>query len=104
MARTLSPKTTSLLYRRHIFIYLAVAAAALLLIPFIAMQLTGEVNWSSGDFIMMGLLLFLSSSAFVVIARKVAPAQRLWLALAVALAFLYCWAELAVGIFFQFGS
>ncbi|MEO3865383.1 hypothetical protein [Rheinheimera fenheensis] len=104
MARTLSPNATSLLYRRHIFVYLAVAAASLLLIPFTAMQLTDEVNWSNGDFIMMALLLFFSSSAFVVVARKVAPAQRLWLALGVVLVFFYCWAELAVGIFFQFGS
>ena len=104
MVRNLSSNATSLLYRRHIFVYLGLATATLLLIPYAAMQLTGEVSWSSGDFIIMGLLLFLTSSAFVVIARKVAPAQRLWVALGVALVFLYCWAELAVGIFFQFGS
>ncbi|MEW5681466.1 MAG: hypothetical protein AB1780_03725 [Pseudomonadota bacterium] len=104
MARTLSSNATSLLYRRHIFVYLALAAATLLLIPFTAMQITGEVNWSSGDFIIMGLLLFLTSSAIVVIARKVEPAQRLWVVLGVALMFLYCWAELAVGVLFNLGS
>lgn len=95
-----------LLYRNHIFIYLALVSAALLLIPFSAMQLSTEVNWSGADFLLMGALLYISSSSssFVLLARKAAPAKRLWLAFAVTLAFLYCWAELAVGIFFNLGS
>ena len=94
----------TLLYRKQIFIYLALVSACLLLIPFSAMQLTAEVNWSGADFLLMGALLFISSSSFVLLARKVAPSNRLWVALAVLLAFLYCWAELAVGVFFSLGS
>lgn len=94
----------SLLNSKHIFAYLALASTALLLIPFSAMQLSKEVNWRGADFLLMAALLFISSSCFVILARKVKPSNRLWVALAVLLAFLYCWAELAVGVFFNLGS
>ena len=93
-----------MLQRNDIFIWIALATAVLLLVPFTAMQLTNGVNWSRADFILMGILLFGSASSFVLLARLVSPAKRLWLALAVAVVFLYCWAELAVGIFFNLGS
>lgn len=94
----------AVIYRKHIFIYLAAASLALLLIPLIAMQLTQQVNWGVGDFLLMAAMLFGFSSGFVLLARKVTPTNRLWAGLAVSLAFLYCWAELAVGVFFNFGS
>ncbi|MGP9800653.1 hypothetical protein [Rheinheimera sp. NSM] len=95
---------TSLLQRNDIFIWIALITATVLLIPFTAMQLTAEVNWSSADFILMSSLMFGSASSFVLLARRIPAAKRLWLAVAVAVVFLYCWAELAVGIFFNFGS
>lgn len=94
----------TLLNSKHIYVYLALASTALLLVPFSAMQLTTEVNWSGVDFLIMGALLFISSSCFVLLARKARPSNWLWVALTVLLAFLYCWAELAVGVFFNFGS
>ncbi|WP_417703712.1 hypothetical protein [Rheinheimera aquimaris] len=94
----------ALLNNKHIFAYLALLSVALLLIPFSAMQLTTEVNWSGADFLLLGALLFISSSCFVLLARKVSPSSRPWVALSVLLAFLYCWAELAVGVIFNFGS
>ncbi|MBU1312121.1 MAG: hypothetical protein KKE30_21565 [Gammaproteobacteria bacterium] len=93
-----------LLQRNDIFIWIAAATVVLLLLPFMAMQLTAEVNWSGADFILMAGLIFGSASGFVLLARRIPAAKRLWLALAVAVVFLYCWAELAVGIFFNFGS
>lgn len=94
----------TLLNSKHIFAYFALLSVALLLIPFSAMQLTTEVNWSGADFLLMGALLFISSSCFVLLARNVTSSNRLWVALVVLLAFLYCWAELGVGVFFNFGS
>ena len=36
----------------------AMATIALLLIPLVAMQFTREVDWTAGDFLVMGVLLF----------------------------------------------
>jgi hypothetical protein len=72
----------------------------LLLIPFIAMQFTDEVNWSPLDFLVMGLLLFSLGSTIELIMRKIKPLkQRIILLGAALLTFLLIWAELAVGIF-----
>ena len=72
----------------------------LLLIPFIAMQFTDEVNWSPLDFLVMGLLLFSLGSTIELVMRKVKTLKhRIILLGAALLAFLLIWAELAVGIF-----
>jgi hypothetical protein len=68
------------------------------------MQFTPAVNWGVEDFVIMGGLLFAAGSAFVLVARKVRP-KRWWVVGAlVAVAFIYVWAELAVGIFTNLGS
>jgi hypothetical protein len=72
---------------------------ALLLIPFAAMQLTKEVNWSAGDFIIMGLLLFATILAFsLAAASRGNIAYRIATCLAIGTAFLLVWANLAVGL------
>ena len=38
-------------------IVILVAALSLLLIPYIAMKFTGEVNWTALDFVTMGIML-----------------------------------------------
>src|ERR1041385_1445087 len=43
---------------RRQMLYVALATASMLMVPLVAMQFTGEVNWSTGDFIVMGVLLF----------------------------------------------
>lgn len=97
-------RASSALMRNSIFAWIALAAGALLLIPLIAMRFTAEVNWDGFDFLVMGALLFLAGSGFVLLARKL-PARYRWAAaLVVGLAFVYIWAELAVGIFTQWGS
>ena len=68
------------------------------------MQLTDEVRWDPIDFLVMGSLLFGTGSLFVVVAKRVAPAYRVMVGLAFLAAFLYVWAELAVGIFTDLGS
>lgn len=93
--------------RYPIFAKLALATLVVLSIPLVAMQVSPEVNWTVLDFLVMGVLLFTCSSGFVLVSRRIAPAatgKRIAAAAVFALVFLYAWAELAVGIFFDFGS
>lgn len=79
--------------------------AAILMIPLVAMQFTGEVNWTVSDFVIMGILLSLTGLVLTFALRKVRTAKsRLIAAGLIGLGFLYCWAELAVGIFTNLGS
>ena len=74
--------------------------AFLLLIPFLAMQFTDEVNWSLFDFAVMGILLLSTGILLDLVLRKVKTVQnRLLVGFVVLLAFFLIWAELAVGIF-----
>ena len=76
------------------------AAGALLLIPFVAMQFTNAVDWSPFDFLVMGGLLLGTGLTVEFVLRQVKKTERRMLLLAaVVLAFLLIWAELAVGIF-----
>ncbi len=97
-------KTNDLLYRNSIFIWIALVAAALLLIPIVAMQFTNEVRWDETDFIVMGILLFGMASLFVLAARRTARNRRLLVGVIFLAIFLYVWAELAVGVFTNIGS
>ena len=72
----------------------------ILLIPFIGMQVSNEVNWSSSDFVIMGILLFLTGLAINFALSKFKTLKSRIIACAVILFILFViWAELAVGIF-----
>jgi len=87
----------ALLYRNVLRI--AVATAFILLLPLVAMQFTDEVNWSSADFLVAGILLFGAGLTYELLARKSGVvAYRLAVALAVATALLLVWTNLAVGL------
>lgn len=74
--------------------------ALILLIPLVAMQFTKEVNWDLADFIIMGILLFVTGMAIEVITRKVRSTKvKLALTLIILFVLFLVWAELAVGIF-----
>jgi len=90
--------------RKSAFAWVALASCALLSIPFAAMQFTPAVNWDVGDFVIMGAILFAGGSTFVLVARKVRPRHWWVVGALVAVAFVYVWAELAVGIFTSLGS
>ncbi len=90
--------------QNRIFLWIGAATGGLLLIPLVAMQLTREVNWTLSDFIAMGILLFTISSLFVLAARKVQKKHRLAVGAVFLLAFLWLWAELAVGVLTTWGS
>ena len=90
--------------RNSVFVWIALATGAILLIPFIAMQFTTEVKWGETDFIVMGSLLFGTASLFVLVARRASRKHRLLIGSMFIAAFLYLWAELAVGVFTNLGS
>jgi len=76
------------------------AVAFLLLIPFLAMQFTEEVSWTSFDFVIMGILLLSTGLLCELAMRKATKIKhKIALCLAIILVFLIVWAELAVGIF-----
>jgi hypothetical protein len=74
--------------------------AILLLIPFIAMQFTNEVNWSVSDFMVAGVLLLGTGLLCELVMRKVKNIKtRLAICGVILFALLIIWIELAVGIF-----
>jgi peptidoglycan/LPS O-acetylase OafA/YrhL len=76
------------------------SVAILLLIPFVAMQFTNEVDWGIQDFTIMGILLFSTGLLFELVMRKVKSIKyRIIICVGVLFIFLLIWAELAVGIF-----
>lgn len=81
-------------------ITLVAVVAFLLLIPFVAMQFTQEVNWTMSDFVIAGFLLLGTGLACELVLRKVRSLkQRLILCGVILLALALVWVELAVGLF-----
>lgn len=81
------------------FLSLLLLIPGLLLIPFLAMQFSQEVNWSVWDFLVMGtLLLFLVIAIEILIKCVKQKKTRIGLIIAAVVAFLLVWAELSVGV------
>ena len=75
-------------------------AAFLLLLPWVAMQFTTEVDWTFSDFAIIAAMLALGCVAFEVAARFARDfAYLAGAAIAVATGFGLVWVNLAVGIF-----
>ena len=73
--------------------------AALLLIPFVAMQFTDEVKWSAGDFVIMAIVLAGIGLAYELIARKSEKSMyRVAFGVGLLGALLLLWVNGAVGI------
>lgn len=80
-------------------VFILSIVAGLLLIPFIAMQVTEEVNWSLFDFLIASILLSITGFTIDYILRKInKKVHRIALSLIVVIMFFLIWAELAVGI------
>ena len=83
----------------------ALVTPAILMIPLVAMQFTTEVNWTGSDFVAAGILLAFTGLVLTFALRKLRTTKSRLLAIGlIGLAFLYCWAEMAVGIFTNLGS
>jgi hypothetical protein len=75
-------------------------AALILLLPAVAMLVTGEVAWGPGDFLAAAILLGGAGLSLELVVRVTRPGAARWAAgAAVLAALLLVWAELAVGIF-----
>jgi hypothetical protein len=86
------------LYKSILFVVLG--AAAVLMVPLIAMQFTQEVMWTPMDFVAAAVLLIGAGLMYVLPARLLGTkGARIGLGVVVAILFLLLWAELAVGIF-----
>jgi dipeptide/tripeptide permease len=82
------------------YLLIAGIVIALLLIPFIAMQFTSEVNWSLFDFAVAAILLFGTGFLIDMVIRKAKNVQNRYLLIVIILLLLFMvWAELAVGVF-----
>jgi hypothetical protein len=72
----------------------------ILLIPFIAMQFTHEVNWNVSDFIKMDFLLLVTVLLCELVFRLVKSVTNRIIICGIILFVLFLvWAEIAVGIF-----
>jgi len=81
-------------------IIILITVAVLLLIPFIAMQFTTEVNWSLFDFTIAAVLLLGTGFLIEFILRTIkSKKSRIVLCIVILAALFLIWAELAVGIF-----
>lgn len=84
---------------RRLIIILGLATV-LLLIPFVAMQFSEEVNWELPDFVIAAILLFGTALICEFILRKIKDVKfRILLCVGLVILLLLIWAELAVGVF-----
>lgn len=73
--------------------------ALILLVPLLAMQFTGEVDWDVFDFAVAGALLAGTGLTYVLVARKLDTSRhRAIVGVTLAIALFLVWVELAVGI------
>ena len=97
-------KNSSLLMQNKVFLWLAAATGLILLLPITATLISNEFTWKLFDFIIMAGLLFGTGSLFVLVARRLNRKYLVAAGITFAVAFLWIWAELAVGVFTNWGS
>jgi Kef-type K+ transport system membrane component KefB len=84
--------------KRLVFIFISVIF--LLLIPYIAMQFTDEVNWKLSDFVVAGTLLLSTGLLCELAIRNIKNIKsRIAICVILIIILLLIWVELAVGIF-----
>jgi len=79
---------------------IVLTVTVILLLPFIAMQFSDEVNWTFSDFIIGGTLLLGTGLTCELVIRKVSKIKyRIAICVTIIAILLLVWAELAVGVF-----
>lgn len=79
------------------------ATLGILLVPFVAMQFTNEVVWTSGDFVVAGVMIFIAGMLVDLAMRKMGRHKIVGI-LVIFVLFAWLWAELAVGVFTNWGN
>lgn len=79
------------------FFRAGLGTVAILMVPLIAMQFTNEVDWDETDFIVMGVLLFVTGFVLDQVNKR-AGKNRMFIGIGIVLVFLLVWVHLAVGI------
>jgi hypothetical protein len=91
---------TFMTFQNKRLIGIVLAVGLILLIPFLAMRFTNEVDWKLLDFTIMGVLLLGTGLLCELVLRKVTSlGYRIAICGAILLALFLIWAELAVGLF-----
>ncbi len=75
----------------------------ILLVPLIGMQFSSGIDWSLSDFVIIGVILAVAGLLFEIVMRT-AGKYRAALSLVIFFGVLWLWAELAVGVFTNWGS
>lgn len=79
--------------------YPAIATAALLMIPLIAMQFSEDVVWTLSDFIFAGIMIFGTGITYTLVTRKSEEvAYRVAVGFALFTGLFLIWSNLAVGL------
>ncbi len=96
-------RNRELLAQNRVILWLALATVLILLISLVAMQFSGSMDWDLFDFVLAGTLIFGAGLVFVLAARRIHK-HRLILGLVVMAILFWLWAEIAVGVFTNWGS
>lgn len=92
-------KIPPILLQNKNILFIALAVAAILMLPLFAMQVTSEVSWDLLDFMVAGALLFGTGLAFELATRKTNQLiYRLAMGATLLTALFLVWSNLAVGI------
>ena len=93
-------KSTNILTRNKNVVRILLATALILMVPLLAMQVTDQVNWDLADFAVIGTLLIGTGLTYELASRKVSDTKhRIVIGVALGVALLLMWIELAVGLF-----
>lgn len=92
-------ETNHSVVRSHNLGRIMLVTLLILMVPFIAMRFTDEVNWGAGDFIIAGGLLMGTGFLYELVANRLPKrTYRVAVGVTLGLILLAVWAELAVGI------
>jgi hypothetical protein len=95
----MNARRANIIMQNKNILFIVIATAFILLIPFIAMQFTHEVAWKPMDFVVAGTLLLGTGLAYELVTRKTSNIMyRFAIGLALFTALFLIWANLAVGL------